>query len=117
MVRSGQSTQSGKQGGDRKTVSFRVDPATRTALEAEAERAGMRLGPYCQNILERQVAGESLDQLGDNLAELVSEQARLNEKVDQLAVGVFETLRTLLLNLTDIEEKDIEELRRRVLGR
>lgn len=107
----------GKAGGGRKPLSLRVDAGVREALETEAERAGMKLGPYCEGLLEQHLEGDSVVRIRQEMSELADALDRQSGRVDRLGVGLFEALRTILLNLTDISERDLEELQRRVTGR
>lgn len=107
----------GRQGAEKKQVGVRVDWATYTELQAEADELGLTVAAYCRDLIHRQRTGQSLESLRADIAELVHEQEKQTERIDQLSVGVWETLRTLLLNLTKVGEDDLQELRRRVLGR
>lgn len=123
MVRASGKTRSVAKESDNNPIAVRVDPATRAALELEADRAGMKLGPYCRTLLERHLAGESLSQLRNEIADVLKNQQEHEEQLLQVSVGVFDALRTLLLNLTDLDEdselgrKYLDELFRRVVGR
>ena len=113
----------GRQGAEKKQIGVRVDWETYTELQAEADELGLKVATYCRDLIHRQRSGQSLDSLRMEIAELVEMQQIQRERIDTLAIGFFDAFRTLLLNLTDLREGDprseaqLEELRRRVLGR
>jgi len=117
MTRARRDNHADREGAKGKAVTFRPYAQTQAALEAAAEDAGTSVSAFCREVIERYLAGDSSERMRDDLAELTERIDRHDEKIDQLNVAVFETLRTLLVNLTEISEYDLEELRRRVLGR
>ena len=99
-------------------MSARLSPEVHAALVEEAERRQIALSRLCALVLERHVTGDSLDRLRDDFIEFGDAQRTQTLQLDQLSLGLFEALRTLLLNLTDLQDDDpaMMELRSRVLG-
>lgn len=77
----------------------------------------MKLSTYCRGLLERHLSGQTLELVESQIAELVLEQARQNDRINHLSVQIFDSLQILLSNLTDVTEDDLTKLRQRMLGR